>query len=407
MASTVDNHPRSGQRSRGQHLALALRAVAESPTPPSRADLAAVLGVTRATASSLVATLVSGGLLVDTGERSGNPRGRPGTGVALASTGLAGVGLEVNVDYLAVAVTDLTSTVRHRIITSGDQRGRETGAVLADLGRLAAAAVEEARQQRLDPVGAVLAVPGLVGTDGILRVAPNLGWRETDLLGPLHAEPVLARLELGCANEADLAALAELATGDHGPTFLHVSGEIGVGAGLVVQGDLLRGQHGWSGELGHVPVEPDGPRCACGSRGCLELYAGQEAILRAAGLPVDVGTGLSDRPTAERLVDLARAGDPSLLAALDRAGRALGSALTGALNLLDFDTVVLGGLYRALAPWLVDPLQDHLRRSTVTGRFVRPQVRPGSLGADAAVVGAAGQVVRQVLADPARHLARD
>jgi predicted NBD/HSP70 family sugar kinase len=204
-------------------------------------------------------------------------------------------------------------------------------------------------------------------------------------------------------NEANLAALGDLHTGPAERSFLYVSGEIGIGAGIVVDGALFRGTHGWSGEIGHVTIAADGPVCRCGARGCLEQYAGQEAILRAAGVPVDgaASTGQAVR----RLVDLATGADPSTVDALGSAGTALGLAAAGVMNLLDLDAVVLGGSFAPLAPWLAAPVDRELRARVLTATWSPVRVRACSLGADAAVLGAAGSVVREIHAAPARWCA--
>lgn len=159
--------------------------------------------------------------------------------------------------------------------------------------------------------GLTVAVPGLVARDGRTVVrAPNLDWHDTDLGALLPAE-----FPLTVDNEANLGALAELWLGDGTPPdFLHVSAEIGIGAAVVVDGRLLRGTRGFAGELGHVPVRPEGPECACGGRGCLEQYAGEEAVLRAAGIePGEGRVGL--------LAERAAQGDADVRRALDGAAR--------------------------------------------------------------------------------------
>jgi predicted NBD/HSP70 family sugar kinase len=252
----------------------------------------------------------------------------------------------------------------------------------------------------------MVALPGLVSRhDGWLQVAPNLGWRDVAVAQRLATEPALSGVAVSVDNEANLSALAELATGASGSTFLHVSGEVGVGAGLVVDGELLRGRRGWSGELGHVPVDPRGPRCSCGARGCLETYAGLEAIISHAGLADEVGRSQAT-PASDYLAELARGGDRSLLDALDRAAWALACALQGALNLLDLDVVVLGGVYRDLAPWLVGPVEERLSARVLGARWSPPQVKAAATGAEAAVVGAAGAALRAVLDQPGLFLTR-
>jgi predicted NBD/HSP70 family sugar kinase len=172
------------------------------------------------------------------------------------------------------------------------------------------------------------------------------------------------------------------------PSFVYVSGEIGIGAGIVLGGELYRGVRGWSGEIGHMPVRPDGPLCRCGARGCLEQFAGQEAILRTAGV------------SALELLD------PVAGPALDDAGAALGIALAGVINLLDVDTIVLGGSYAPLLGGLRGGIEAELRRRVLTFDLAPITLRAAALGADAAMRGAADSVIRAVQDNPAAYLNR-
>lgn len=416
---------------REHNLALVLQQVAErtrrtidgdppaTRRPPSRADLAAVTGLTRATVSALVDDLINGRLLteVDPAPRTG--AGRPAQGLVLATTGPAGLGLEINVDYLAACVLDLTGAVRYREVRRVDLRPLPPADVLARVADLAAVARSAAERQDLTLAGTALAVPGLVTPAGVVHLAPNLGWRGVDVAGPLAttlaggttqvlpAGPSTSPTDpLTLDNEANLAALGELHAGapDTG-SFLYVSGEVGIGAGIVLDGVLFRGARGWSGELGHLAIEPAGRPCRCGARGCLEQYAGQEAILSRAGLAgKDGDPPVPAHQAIDQLAELAGAGDSAATAALAEAGGALGVAIAGVINLLDLETVVLGGSYAPLAPWLCPPVEAELRGRVLTAAWSPIVVRPALLGADAAVVGAAGSVVRAVLEQPARWL---
>jgi predicted NBD/HSP70 family sugar kinase len=205
-------------------------------------------------------------------------------------------------------------------------------------------------------------------------------------------------------NEANLAALGELWFGGHEDLvdFVHVSGEIGVGGGIVIDGELFRGVRGFAGEIGHVVVQPDGPPCRCGARGCLEQVAGQEAILRSAGLTGAVGTSIGQpRGSVAELLARARDGEPETLRAVSEAGRALGMGLSATVNIVDPSTVVLGGLYAALEPWLSKPLLGELGQRAIALRWSPVRVLASRLGPDAAVRGAAGAVVKRVLSEPA------
>jgi predicted NBD/HSP70 family sugar kinase len=357
---------------RAHNLALVLQTVANAANRMSRAGVAGATGLTRATVSALVDDLIAGGLLTELEPSPRSGAGRPAMALAPAPDGPAGLGLEINVDYLAACVVDLTGAVRHRLIEHADQRPAGAAASLAALGVLAGRARDLAEADGLPLAGAALAVPGLV-TDGLVRVAPNLGWQDVDAPALLRAGPALADLPITVDNEANLAALGELRAGGGPADFLYVSGEIGIGAGIVLGGSLYRGVRGWSGEIGHLAVYPDGLPCRCGSRGCLEQYAGQEAI-EAGGTQA--------------------------------AATALGIALSSVVNLLDLDTIVLGGGYAPLLPSLRPGIEAELRRRVLTAGLSPVTLRAATLGADAAMRGAADAVIRTVRSDPAGWLSR-
>ncbi|MFE5136912.1 ROK family protein [Streptomyces fagopyri] len=378
--------PDTQQGMRRRNLARVMHAV-RAEGPLSRAAVASHIGLTRAAVSTLVDELIRSGLLEELGPERPGRVGRPGSALAVSGRGPAGIGAEVGVDHLAVCAVDLRGDVRARAVRHGTNRGRPPGPVIRELAALVRQVVAEAEREGLWPAGLAVAVPGLVARDARTVVrAPNLDWHDTDLGALLPAE-----LPLTVDNEANFGGLAELWLGE--PTardFLHVSAEIGIGAAVVVDGRLLRGTRGFAGELGHVPVRPDGPECPCGGRGCLEQYAGEEAVLRAAGLE----TG-GDRVGV--LADHAARGDEDVRRALHDAGTALGIALTGAVNLLDPETVVLGGALSGLAPWLLPSLEDELARRTAGPACA---VAVSRLGPQGPLLGAAHSVVRAVLDDP-------
>ncbi|MFJ3103996.1 ROK family protein [Streptomyces sp. NPDC086835] len=392
---------------RRHNLSLVLRTVRDQ-VEATRAGVAARVGLTRAAVSSLVEQLIESGFLSESGKTFSGQAGRPGTVLKVARTGLAGIGVEINVDYVAVCVVDLAGTDRVRLVEHLDNRGAAPAEVFGRAARIAARALESATEQELRPVGAELALPGLISGGSVLQ-APNLGWTSVPAQTPFAEalaalRPGLPALPVRSENEANLAALAELWFGGLGDvrSFLYLTGEIGVGGALVLDGELLRGANGFAGEIGHVAVSDDGPLCRCGSRGCLEQYAGQAALLRAAGLDERAGAaGMAE------LEHRARTGDDAALAALSGAGRALGRALSGAVNLFDPDAVVLGGVYRPLMPWLGPPTGAELEARVVSGLWspTSARLRASSPAADAAR-GAAALVVQDVLADPVAYAPR-
>lgn len=392
----------AGSRASRQHtlrernLRLVARAIydaAESGpdavVPPSRADVAAATGLTRATVSTLVDHLVAARLITELPPAAAQRAGRPAVPLVPASRTVVGLGLEVNVDYLGVRALDLSGQTVADIVEQGAFHDSGPAAVLGRLGAIAAEVVDDLEAEGMRVAGARLALPGLVDArTGELEVAPNLGWSSLDpvpLLG-------LGDLPVRVANEAKLAALAELA-GEVPDTFLYVSGDVGIGAGIVVERGLFLAERGWNGEVGHVVVDPAGPRCTCGAHGCLEQYAGKEAVLRAAGLPVDA--------PLRALTAALEADDDGARGALHRAGRALGSALADFVNLTGVSAVILGGVYAELEPWLRDDVVAVLRERVLAAPFVSLEVRAARAGAHAALSGGAREVLREVVADPA------
>ncbi|MCH5677869.1 ROK family protein [Streptomyces gilvus] len=379
--------PDTQQGMRRRNLARVMHAVS-AEGQLSRAAVASRIGLTRAAVSTLVDELIRSRLLEELGPERPGRVGRPGSALAVSGHGPAGIGAEIGVDHLAVCAVDLRGQVRARAIRHGANRGRSPEPVIDELTELLRQVVAEAKGEGLWPAGLAVAVPGLVARDARTVVrAPNLDWHDTDLGALLPTD-----FPLTVDNEANFGALAELWLGEGTPPdFLHVSAEIGIGAAVVVAGGLLRGTRGFAGELGHVPVRPEGPRCACGGRGCLEQYAGEEAVLRAAGLePGEDRVGLLAGRAAE--------GDAAVRRALRDAGKALGIALTGAVNLLDPESVVLGGALSGLAPWLLPSLEAELDRRTAGPAC---PVSVSRLGPEGPLLGAAYSVVRAVLDDPA------
>jgi predicted NBD/HSP70 family sugar kinase len=403
MAGAAGDLPLRPREMRDRNRALVLDAVARHE-PVTRAQLAARTGLTKSSVSGIVGELLTARLVVERGAQRGGDLGRPGTALTLARDGLAGLGLEVNVDYLAACVVDLARRTRVQYVEVGDNRARDPAAVVELLVRLAAAAVAAAGTQGLTISATCVAVPGLVdqGTGTVVR-APNLDWSGVPLREGLAGRVPSALSPVLVENEANVAALGELWFGDGAGLgdYVHISGEVGVGAGIVVAGQLFRGAHGHAGELGHTTLEPDGAACTCGGRGCLELFAGQEAILRRAGLDPDVSTstGRADGPVSV-LVDRLAAGDPRALAALEVAGRSLGLATASLVKLVDPDSVVLGGIYAVLAPWLRASFQGALLEGIPMTRAAPPRVAISALGPDAAARGAAGLVTARMLARP-------
>jgi predicted NBD/HSP70 family sugar kinase len=383
---------------RENNLRLVLRTVLAAPAPVSRADVAAATSMTRSTVSRLVDELVSAGILAEVERPSGRRPGRPATPL-VAGSRCAALGLQVNATFLAARVIDLGGRTLAEQIDGHDLVGSDPARTLSAVGALARRLLPRLPGD-LRLVGAGLALPGIVAADSCrLLNAPNLGWSDLDppsLLPPEHLDGLRVR----AGNEADLAALtvAEVAPGRPGrfSDFIYLSGEIGIGGAAVLHGQVLGGRHGWAGEIGHVCVDPQGPTCRCGSTGCLEQYAGRNALLRAAGLPATS----SPQELAARAAD----GDPVAREALRGAASALAVALAGAVNLLDIPTIVLGGHLGQVADLLRPDLEARLASRVLSARWVAPTVATADGDAAPGATGAAHRELSEVVADPARWI---
>ena len=284
---------------RATNLRVVLREILSATEPLSRAGVASRTGMTRSTASRLVDELIAG-RLVHAGIPQLSGPGRPGVPLEAARGTVGALGVQINSARVAVRLVDLSGAVVAE--WEGEHPPQcEPEESLVVLRQGVGAVLDEA-PKGLHLVGAALALPGMVDTDAHrLLHAPHLAWQELDLA-------VLAG-ELGLdvpwdvGSEAHYAArsVLEPRPGVVGPhrDFICLYGDVGLGAALVTDGVVRSDAHGFAGAIGHVPYRTDGPTCACGASGCLEMYAGPRALLERAGLPP--GTDLAD--LAERAAD--------------------------------------------------------------------------------------------------------
>jgi predicted NBD/HSP70 family sugar kinase len=228
--------------------------------------------------------------------------------------------------------------------------------------------------------------------------APASSWEHVPVVEMLGRRLQRPGLPIRADNESNLGALAELwaGAGRGLRDFIYVSSPHGVGAGIVLDGQLYRGAHGFAGELGHVTVDPEGPLCTCGNRGCLAMLVGEDALLAIAA-EHDISVR-SAREAARLLAQRNREGDERTLGSVQRLGHWLGIGLAGTVNVLDPEALVLGGCLGELAPWLEQPLQQAFAVGTLADDAC--EILASRLGDSAAVRGAAALALREVIDDP-------
>lgn len=363
--------------------------------PATRAELTTSSGLNRSTIGALVADL-AGRQLVSEGEaRATGAPGRPSPTVSVRTDRYVALALDIGVDSIAAATFTLGGG-RRRLLRIDRPRGRTPiDTTVEDLGALADELLGDlTRRHRLIGIG--VSVAGLVRTgDGLVRVAPNLGWQDEPLAALLR-ERLRRRVPIQIANDADAGVLAERirGAGRGVDDLVYVSGEVGVGGGVIVAGQPLRGIGGYAGEIGHMSVDADGLACVCGAVGCWETRIGESALLRLAGEPEDGG-----REAVDRVLAAADAGDEVALGALEELGRWLAVGLGSLVNLFDPELVLLGRLHARLHPYVTHHAEEHLATRTLVGRRSAVRVLPAELD-DSCLVGAAELAFEPVLADP-------
>lgn len=383
---------------RTANLAVVLRFV-RANAPCSRADIAASTGLNKATVSSLVSDLIDRRLVRETGltERR---IGRPATQLVLDGSPYAAIGLEITADSLSVVAIDLSGERLlswRRAFTGSTVAASKAIASAAALARRAASRMATDGRRVL---GLTLAVPGLVDGTGRVPSAPTLGWQDVPargLLVPALGDP---EYPVGVDNDTNLAAMAEYRYGAYAgtPNLVYLGGDSGVGAGLVVDGRPARGGRGFAGELGHIQLDPAGPRCACGRRGCLQALAGVDALVRRL-LPetVDPDGGIADlEPEVAELVRRATAGDPPVTKALSEAGGRLGQGVAMLTNVINPEVVVFGGYFVPLAPWLLPAARAEVLSRTLAPDGGGCELAASALGHDAAALGGAARALEAI-----------
>jgi predicted NBD/HSP70 family sugar kinase len=390
--------PKPGQRNetiRRANLAAVVREIHRHGAL-SRSEIAARTGLSRGTIRRLIGELTRLGLV---SEGSSAVLGGPSRSSSLVEPcKLAAVvlAIEIAVDSVAVAVVGFGGEVLSTVRIDRPRGRTSVDLTISDLFEIVEGLLERTRTREA-LVGIGVGVDGIVRrSDGLVHLAPNLGWRDVPL-GELLAEALGSTVPIVVANGADLGALAEHRRGAAvlANNVVYLSGEVGVGGGVIVDGRPLCGVAGYAGEVGHMPVNPDGVACSCGSFGCLETELGEGALLVRAGHAASEG-----RSGVDRLLLEAAVGVPAALSALETTGRWLGVGLATLINVFNPEVIVLGRLFGRLHPFTAASMEAELDRRALRASRERVRVVPAALGAEGALIGAAELAFEPLLSDP-------
>ncbi|MPY56143.1 ROK family transcriptional regulator [Streptomyces spongiae] len=370
----------------------------------SRAVLADRMGLNRSTILGLVSELTSAGLVREELPRDTGRAGRPSLVVRPESDQAYVLAFDVGVDRLTAARIGLGGVFLDRREARMRPDHREAGQVTEVLADFAHQMMDTTRQGTVC-VGVAAAVRGMVRRpDGLVRAAPYIDWKDEEF-----GESLTRRLDLGLpvsvGNEASLGALAEhlrgAGTGCQDLVYLH--GDIGIGGGVIAGGQLLGGDCGYGGEIGHMVVNPRAGRpCGCGGRGCLEAEAGERALLEAA----QRDPSATGREAVRAVVEAADRGDISARAALHDVGDWLGIGVANLVNILNPRTVVFGGTLREVFLGSAAQIRSRVNSHALAASRENLRLRVGALGDNAVLIGAAELAFSTILAGPLEALAR-
>ena len=358
----------------------------------TQVEIAGVTGLSAATVSNLVKELdTAGAVLLSPSIRNGRRAVR--VSVA-ASQGLIGAVVFGDRDVrVALGTGGEEIVAQKRMPLPADHaadEGIDRGARL--IHELIAHSGHHSSDVRAVGVGLpapIDTVTGLVGSDGILP-----GWRGVDVRAVME-EALGTKVLLD--NTANLAALGEFKFGvlQGVSTGMFIKASYGVGAGLILGGELFRGSAGTAGEIGHVTIDEDGPVCRCGNRGCLDTFVGAQAVLGALR---DSHGALTLRDVISRALD----GDPGCRRVLEDSGRHLGVAVAGVVNLLNPEVVALGGQVGRVGDIVLQPMRDAIERCAIPSAVASVEIRVGALPPETADVLGALALADQVREDADR-----
>jgi len=363
----------------------------------SRADLAVAVGLTKSTVGLLARELIAEGWLVEREIVATGDMGRRPTPLFIDPARLLLLGVEVGVESVRVVATSLTGELHASTVAPYAAACTAQACIrLLSIALLKLCKQLDANQQVL---GVGIGLPGGVdAARGVLRFAPNLGWRDVPFAALLEAQLAdspLGGVPLFFQNEAAVAAVGEMEfnRSPGSDPLLYVSISQGLGAGVIVGDRLLTGSRGFAGEVGHTVLQLDGPRCSCGRRGCAEALIATRAMLHGSG---DAAAVCSLAEVRSRLV----AGDLQTLEAVASAGHYLGVLLQNLATAYDPGCIVLGGAVVELGEPFLKPALATLHDYAAAAGLPPPSVRTSRFGANAVAVGAAA-LARYRLTRPA------
>ena len=365
-----------------------------------RAEIARLTGLSPATVTGITAELIQDNLVFEkeSGDSSG---GRRPIMLAINPNGGCVVGIKVMEDHALGALTDLEASLLGKQSyplsdTSPEGISRSLSELVADLLKMS-----ENPAPNLMGVGVGLA--GIVDAgQGLVRQSPFFGWDDVPLRDMIQN---LVNVPVYVDNDVNTLAFAEkwFGAGRGVDNFLVVTVGRGIGLGIVSNGQFNHGARGGAGEIGHTVIQPGGELCACGKRGCLEMYASEPALLRQAAKAFELGQLSSLPKTPEELIALAASGEKAAQEIFARAGELLGQSIANLVNIFNPQRVLINGEGVRAGDWLFDPMRVSIDEHAMPSLRQDVSILVEPLGDDAWARGAASLVLHELFESPIKR----
>ena len=360
--------------------------------PLSRASLAKYTGLTRSSVSRIIDELLSENLIHEIGAQQDRV-GRPGTLIELNPTGGAAIGVEIQVDYVSVILTDFIARILWRKYVNLTDES-DLPAYLTAAEELINQAINASRASRLQLIGIGVGMWGQVDVQkGEIRFAPNLKWHDVPLKQLWENR---FGLTVFVENDANAAAMGEYYLGSskyvkNVDDFIYLSTGIGLGGGIISGGQLFRGWKGFAGEVGHMIIDPEGETCMCGKRGCWETLVGSRVAVQ--NYKVRTGKDVS----FDELVQLLRAKDPISVEIFLKMAQALGIGIGNLVNIFYPLCIVVGGVLEQVSDIILPIARDTFTKNSLFQFQEEIRVIPSALGSDSCVLGCVALVLDEVI----------
>ncbi len=362
--------------------------------PISRAQISKDTGLNKATVSTMVNELINESLVYEIGAGKSSGGRKP---VLLYFNSQAGysIGIDLGVNYILAILTDLSGSIIEEITEPLYEK--EPAQVNTKLISIIETLLHKAPESPYGIIGIGIGVPGIVNNQGEILFAPNLQWKQVNLKQVIEDK---FNIPVSVVNEANSGAQGEhlYGVGKNILNFVYVSIGIGIGTGIMIDGNLYGGSTGISGEMGHLTIEANGKRCPCGNRGCWELYASENALLQEA-------KKLSCFENHQKInIDLivfeAQRGNNEVIQLLNEIGEYIGIGLTNIINTFNPEMIIIGNRFTQFKNWIINPISRVLDERLSPYHKDKTQIKFSNLDKYSSALGSSSLSISKFFSSP-------